>query len=323
MPLLRGSSYSAPPFLDNGHLQSTLPTLFRRVHGIRYQRQRIATADHDFLDLDWSRIGSKKLAILSHGLEGSSQSHYVLGMVRALTRNGWDALAWNFRGCSGEPNKTTRFYHSGATEDLQTVISAVMTQTKYSEIVLVGFSLGGNLTLKYLGEQGGKVHPLIKKAVTFSVPCDLAASVDELAKPANRIYMKRFLVVLHQKIKAKMKVAPGQINDDGYEQMKDFRDFDNRYTAPLHGFKDANDYWQKCSCKSFLKSIAIPALVVNAKDDPFLSPSCYPIEEANANRNLFLEIPDSGGHMGFMSFNHGGQYWSESRAVEFLNGTCV
>src|SRR3989338_5167354 len=117
MPLISKSSYNAPVFLANGHLQSTLPTLFRRVNGIRYQRQRIATPDQDFLDLDWSRIGSKKLAILSHGLEGSSQSHYVLGMVRALNRSGWDALAWNFRGWSGEPNKTIRFYHSGATED--------------------------------------------------------------------------------------------------------------------------------------------------------------------------------------------------------------
>ena len=162
------------------------------------------------------------------------------------------------------------------------------------------------------------MNPLIKKAVTFSVPCDLAASVGELAKPSNRIYMKRFLVVLHQKIKAKMRVMPEQINDDGYEQMKDFRDFDDRYTAPLHGFKDADDYWQKCSCKSFLRSISIPALIVSAKDDPFLSPSCYPLEEANANPNLFLEMPDSGGHMGFMSLDHGGQYWSESRAISFL-----
>lgn len=279
----------------------------------------MTTPDQDFLDLDWSRIGSKRLAILSHGLEGSSQSHYVLGMVRALNRSGWDALAWNFRGCSGETNRTVRFYHSGATEDLQVVISEATARAAYSEMALVGFSLGGNLTLKYLGEQGEKIHPRIKRTVTFSVPCDLAASVGELAKPANRIYMKRFLVVLHQKIKAKMKVVPGQINDDGYQQMKDFKDFDNRYTAPLHGFKDANDYWQKCSCKSFLKAITIPTLIVNAKDDPFLAPSCYPVEEANANPHLSLEIPDSGGHMGFMSLDHGGQYWSERRAVEFLS----
>ena len=291
------------------------------MNGIRYQRQRIATPDQDFLDLDWSRIGSKKLAILSHGLEGSSQSHYVFGMVRALNMSGWDALAWNFRGCSGEPNRTVRFYNSGATEDLQAVISEAIAQAMYSEIALVGFSLGGNLALKYLGEQGDGIHPLIKRTVTFSVPCDLAASVGELAKPSNRIYMKRFLAVLHQKVKAKMKIVPRQINDDGYEQMKDFKDFDNRYTAPLHGFKNADDYWHKCSCKSFLKAITIPALIINAKDDPFLASSCYPIEEATANPNLFLEMPGSGGHMGFISLNHGGQYWSESRAVEFLSSS--
>ncbi len=320
MPLLPRSSYSPPSFLANGHLQTLLPTLFRRVRDVCYQRERIDTPDGDFLDLDWSKVGAEKVAILSHGLEGSSQSPYMRGMVRALNQNGWDALAWNFRGCSGEPNKTLRFYHSGATEDLQAVISAVMTQTEYSEIALVGFSLGGNLALKYLGEQEKKVHPLIKKAVAFSVPCDLAASVRKLAKPSNRVYMKRFLVMLHQKIKAKMKVMPGQISDDGYERLKNFRDFDDRYTAPLHGFKDAEDYWQKCSCRAFLKTIPIPTLIVNAKDDPFLAPSCYPLEEANANPNLFLEMPDSGGHMGFMSLNHGGQYWSEWRAISFLQG---
>ncbi len=319
MPLLPRSSYSPPTFLANGHLQTLLPTLFRRVRDIRYQRERIGTPDGDFLDLDWSRIGVEEVAILSHGLEGSSQSPYMRGMARALNQNGWDVLAWNFRGCSGVPNRTPRFYHSGATEDLETIISHVVSKNVYTEIALIGFSLGGNLTLKYLGERGGEVHSLIRRTVTFSVPCDLAASVAALSKPANQIYMRQFLKKLHQKIKAKMEIMPEKINDDGFERLKTFRDFDDRYTAPLHGFKDAGDYWRKCSCKSFLEDITIPTLIVNAKDDPFLAPSCYPIEQTRDNPHVFLEMPDSGGHAGFITLSHGGQYWSEWRAIAFLN----
>jgi predicted alpha/beta-fold hydrolase len=129
----------------------------------------------------------------------------------------------------------------------------------------------------------------------------------------------KFLNGLHHKIRSKMKAMPGKINDGGFNQMKTFKDFDERYTAPLHGFKDANDYWQRCSCKPFLKTTAIPTLIVNAKDDPFLAPSCYPIEEAETNPNLFLELPDAGGHIGFITLNHHGQYWSEWRAITFLN----
>jgi len=286
---------------------------------VPYRRERISTPDGDFLDLNWAKKGSQRVAVLAHGLEGDSKRHYMLGMVNALSKRGWDAVAWNARGCSGEPNQVLRFTHSGATEDLQTVISHVTSAGDYSTIVLIGFSLGGNLTLKYLGERGRDLEPRIKAAAAFSVPCDLQSSSIQLAKPWNWIYMQRFLATLHDKIRAMMKKMPGKIDDRGYEQLRNFKDFDDRYTAPIHGFKDAEDYWRKCSCKPFLRDIQVPTLLVNARNDPFLADACYPIEEAKENPFLHVEIPSTGGHVGFSGFNSGGEYWSETRAVPFLD----
>jgi predicted alpha/beta-fold hydrolase len=242
-------------------------------------------------------------------------------MVRAVNRSGWDVLAWNMRGCSGEPNKKLRFYHSGATEDLNAVIKHVIDRGEHDVIGLVGFSLGGNLTLKYLGERGQKVDPAITRAVACSVPCDLRAGAVQMAKLANRIYMIRFLRMLHEKVKTKMVIMPAKISDRGYRRIKTFKDFDDRYTAPIHGFRDAEDYWSQASSKPYLSNITIPALLVNAENDPFLSKPCYPIKEAAASSSFFLEIPKSGGHVGFISFNKSGEYWFESRVVSFLNET--
>ncbi|MEE8597672.1 MAG: alpha/beta fold hydrolase, partial [bacterium] len=264
MPLINKSNYRAPLFLQNGHIQSIYPTLFRKFDTGFYERERIFTPDDDFLDLDWSKTGSKKLAIISHGLEGSSHRNYVVGMVKMLNRNGWDALAWNYRSCSGEINRRLRFYNSGTIDDLEVVIQHAVKAESYKEIVLIGFSMGGNLSLLYLGNKGSRVDSKIGKAVVFSVPCDLKASTQELAKFQNKIYMRKFLKTLHQKIRAKMELMPGQINDDDYHLIKNFKDYDNRYTAPLHGFKNAEDYWNKCSSNQFISEIKIPTLIVNA-----------------------------------------------------------
>ena len=318
MPIVALSSYVAPGLLANGHLQTLLPALFRKVDGVSYQRERIATPDGDFLDLDWVVKGSPRLAIIAHGLEGNSQRAYVRGMVKALARNGWDAVVWNARGCSGEPNRGLRFTHSGATEDLHTVISHLTKSRAHDELALIGFSLGGNVTLKYLGERSRELHPSIRKAVTFSVPCDLRSGSLRLASRTNQIYMRHFLVSLRQKIRAKMKSMPGKIHDADYGRLRTFKDFDDRYTAPIHGFVDAENYWRQCSCRPALEKISIPTLLINARNDPFLAESCYPIAEAEAHPHLHLEMPASGGHVGFITFNQQGEYWSESRALEFL-----
>jgi uncharacterized protein len=312
------SKYSAPLLCSSPHVQTVFPSVFRKVPGMEYQRERIDTPDGDFLDLDWSRVGSQRLVIVLHGLEGDSTRSYMKGMVRALNRDGWDALAVNFRACSGEPNRKLRMYHSGDTEDLDTVISHVTSTGRYVQLALVGFSLGGNVVLKYLGERGQGVLSLIAAAVAISVPCDLSACSDRLEEFRNRLYLKRFLKLLRKKIQAKSQIMPELINDVGYELIKTLKEFDDRYTAAIHGFRDANDYYEKASCLRFLPNIAIPTLLVNAADDPFLSTTCFPTEQAKANPRFFLEIAPHGGHVGFLAFNDQGEYWSEARAVSFL-----
>lgn len=319
MPIIEPSTYRPPLFFSNPHVQTVFPSVFRRVTGVSYQRERVHTPDGDFVDLDWSEAGAERLAILLHGLEGNSDRAYIRGMARALNRCGWDTVAMNFRGCSGECNTKLRFYHSGDTGDLDTVISHVIGKEAYGEIALVGFSLGGNVVLKYLGERESNLRPEIRKAVTFSVPVDLTASSWKMGLPSNRIYMKRFLKMLHEKIKMKMEIMPGELNDEDYHSIRTFKEFDDRYTAPINGFRDAEDYWEKASSKPLLGAVSVPTLLVNAADDPFLPEECFPLDEARSNPHFFLEIPSHGGHTGFVAFNTRKEYWSESRAVGFLN----
>jgi hypothetical protein len=320
MPLVDGSSFRPHPLLPGGHLQSIVPTLFRRVGGIGYERVRIDTPDGDFLDLDCSRVGAGRAVIVAHGLEGGSRRAYVLGMVKAFNEAGWDAVAWNFRGCGGEPNWKLRSYHSGASDDLETVVEHMVRRDGMSAVVLVGFSMGGNIVLKLLGEQGKRVDPAIRAAVTFSVPCDLASAAREMAKPSNALYMRRFLRMLRGKIRAKMELFPGRIDDSGYERMRTFKDFDDRYTAPLCGFQSAEDYWARAGSRPLLAEIRVPTLIVNALDDPFLGEACYPREEALHHPFLHLETPRSGGHVGFVGAGRPWVFWAEKRAVEFCGG---
>lgn len=315
MPLVP-SRYTPPLGLRNPHLQTIVAGRFRRVGGVRYDRERIGTPDGDFLDLDWSRVGADRVVVVSHGLEGSANRAYVRGMVRALNRRGWDALAWNLRGCSGEPNRCLRLYHSGATEDLDVVVQRALAD--YAHIALVGFSLGGNMTLKYLGERGeaARVH----RAVALSVPVDLATSSGSLARWENGLYMRYFLRSLRRKVRAKAQQFPGEVSTAGLARIRDFRGFDDRYTAPLHGFEDAEDYWQRSSSKQYLDAIRVPTLLVNAADDPFLAPNCYPTEIARQSEHVSLEVPTHGGHVGFIAFGRDGEYWSERRTGAFLGG---
>lgn len=318
MPILN-STYNPPAWLENGHIQTVLPNFFRKVEGVEYRRERISTPDGDFLDLDWSAPGSDSLVIISHGLEGDSNRHYVKGMVQYMNKNGWDACAWNMRGCSGEPNRKPILYHSGATYDLDTVIRHILKSYSYEEIYFVGFSLGGNLTIKYFGEKGDDLDKKIIGGVAFSAPVDLTTSSQQLSRRVNTPYMMRFLRKLQEKIEIKEKLYPNTISAKGFSKIRDFKGFDDRYTAPLHGFENAEDYWEKGSSKPYINSITRPLLLVNAKDDPFLTPECYPVKEAEQNPCFYLEMPAHGGHTGFIIENLNGIYWSERRAVEFYH----
>jgi predicted alpha/beta-fold hydrolase len=318
MPVLPSPVHQPPFFLFNKHLQTIFPSILRKVENVTYTRERIATPDHDFLMLDWSEVGSDTLLILSHGLEGDSGRPYIKGMVKTFNRAGIDALAWNYRSCSGEPNNLLSSYHLGATADLDLVIRYALSRKKYRSIYLTGFSAGGNITLKYLGEAPEKVPSEVKKAAVFSVPTDLKSSAVQIAKPENKIYMRRFLKSLGKKLEQKLPIANGQLDLSNYHLVKDFQTFDDRYTAPLHGFASAEDYYARCSSKAYLKNIKIPTLLVNAQNDPFLSQDCFPVKEAEINPNLYLEMPKHGGHVGFSEDFRKGIYYSERRALEFL-----
>jgi len=315
MPLVR-SSYIAPRLLRNGHLQTIYGGRLRAVAPVAYRRERIDTPDGDFLHLDWHRAGSDRLAILSHGLEGDTERVYIRGMATALLRAGWDVLAWNYRGCGGVPNRLLRAYHSGATDDLDVVVRHALPG--YDKAALVGFSLGGNLTLKYVGERGDTLDARIRRAIAFSTPCDLDSGARELEKPSNRLYSWYFLRTLRAKALEKARRFPGGFDLPRVLGTRTIYDFDDAFTAPIHGFRDSADYYRRCSCRFFIEGITIPTLLVNAADDPFLPEACYPREEARHHPLFHLEVPDHGGHAGFVRFGEDGTYGSEARAVAFL-----
>ena len=315
--------YLPARWLRSGHLQTVLPGLFRAAPSVYYRRERIDTLDADFLDLDWSTAptpdgGLHRVVILSHGLEGNADRAYIRGMVCAFNALGWDALAWNYRGCSGEPNRRFHTYHSGATDDLDLVVQHALTRYHYEQVVLVGFSLGGNLTLKYLGERGTDVDPRILGATAFSVPCDLASSADHMERSEAYPYMRRFMNSLDAKVREKLTRYPGRLPETDVTKMRSFREFDDYFTAPANGFADAQDYWQQASSRFYLDGIRVPTLLVNAKDDPFLSADCFPHDVAEANPHFHLLATEWGGHVGFMVDRIDGVYWSESVAAAFV-----
>ncbi|MBC8034192.1 MAG: alpha/beta fold hydrolase [Chitinophagaceae bacterium] len=318
MPLIKSSDYKPPVFIRNRHFLTIYPSLFRNIKSITYARTRVETPDHDFIDLDFSSKGHKRIVILLHGLEGSSNSNSVTGMVNVFNHGSYDTVSVNFRGCSGEPNKELRYYHSGETDDLGFVVKYIHSLNKYNSIHIVGFSMGGNILLKYLGEQSQAAHGIIKSAVALSVPCDLKEGATEMGKKHNIMYMKRFIKELEQKLLIKKDLFPERINLDNYKLVKNFKQFDELYTAPINGFKSAEDYWEKSSSLQFLSRIKVPTLLINALDDPFLGKKCFPYEEARNSEHFFLETPLHGGHVGFMDINNK-FYWSERRALAFIN----
>ena len=324
MPVV-SSTYAPPSLLSGGHRQTLYASLVRRVDYDYDHSERIDTPDGDFLDLDWAtartagrpQANGGRVAVLTHGLEGNTGRRYMRGMTRALTRRGWDACAWNLRGCSGELNRRVATYHSGKTEDLAHVVDHVLDHG-YDTAALVGFSLGGNLTLKYLGERGADVDDRVRGAVAISVPVDLKASSHQIGCASNWHYTQYFLRSLQDKIRQKAERHPNGVRTDALDHIRTLRDFDDAYTAPLNGFRDADTYYREASSKPLLSDLCVPTLLINAANDPFLAPSCYPTDIAEGHPYLTLEVPSSGGHVGFVTFSDTGTYWSERRAASFL-----
>ena len=317
MPLIK-SHYRPSYFFRNYHISTIYTSVFRKVNGIKQQRERLELEDGDFLDLDWSfsvKGKSDKVLIVLHGLEGNAQRPYITGLAKLFNKNGWDVAAVNFRGCSGEMNRLFRSYNAGASEDLKEVIKAILSKNKYTHLALNGFSLGGNVVLKYLGE-GNEIPKEVVAAVAVSTPIDLAGSCEKLAESKNSLYSKRFVKKLKEQLYLREGKFPNELERAKIDSCKTLVSIDDLYTSKAHGFEDASDYYAKSSALNFIENIKIPTLLINAKNDEFLSQSCYPVEIAKKMPNFYLELPDYGGHVGFLQKKE--HTYSEERALEFI-----
>lgn len=309
-------AFKPPFYLRNKHLQTILPSLNRKIDGVKYVRERIITLDNDFIDVDWSKVGSSKLVFLLHGLEGHSYTQYIKGVVKVLNNSGYDTLSVNFRSCSGETNKLLKSYNCGVSDDAKLVIDYVSSNYDFKELFGVGFSLGGNVLLKYLGEE--KEKSKLKKAIGVSVPLDLKSSALHLEKGFNKIYLNRFLKNLKVKVEQKKVEFPEAIDYEKTLNSVNFREFDEHCTAPIHGYEGAFDYWDKCSSKPLIPKIKTETVIINALNDPFLTPECFPFEEVKTNDFVDLLTPKHGGHVGFPKIVNGLNYY-EAVILDFFN----
>lgn len=317
MPIV-SSTYRAPGWLLNRHLETILPVLLRIVQGISYQRERLFTDDADFIDLDWSLSGNNKLAILTYGAIASSESSYILGVVKKLASEGYDSVIWNFRGAQ-QPNNLRRFYHGGNSDDLHRVIQHISQNKSYEELVLVGFSYGGNIVLKYLGEMGQSLSKSITAAVTISVPCELGSSAIELSKLTNYVYARDFMKKVTERLQSKKIAFPEQFHDIDFNKIRNVIELDAKIATKLNNFTNLDHYYRVCSSKQYIPNIAIPTLILNSQNDPLLSQDCFPIRECENHKWVTLEMPSGGGHLGFMMSSINGPYYSDERALDFIS----
>ncbi len=315
--------YLPARWLPGAHAMTVYGSLFRPWSRPRAVRQRWELPDGDFLDVDGTPGPSPDapVMVVCHGLEGSSRAAYVRGIAARACARGLAVLALNFRSCSGTPNRLPRFYHSGETGDLAAVVERVGAERPDRTILLCGFSLGGNVVVKYLGERGDAVPAQVAGAAVISVPFDLARCARALDGPGlwSWIYRERFLRALRGKALALCRRFPGLLDPAAVRAARTFAAFDTAVTAPLHGFASAEDYWARSSSAQFVAGVRRPLLAISALDDPLVPGSSLPVEAARANPMVTLVTTPSGGHVGFVSgspLRPG--YWAEARAIEFL-----
>ena len=314
MPLL-ASAYRPPLPFRQTDINTVYAGTLRKTPRVAWERERLELEDGDFVDLDWLHLPqSNKLAVLTHGLEGHARRPYMAGMARAYCSAGYQVCAMNFRGCSGEPNRHLRSYHIGETGDLQQTIAHAIAKTGATEVMLTGYSLGGNVILKYLCDEHTTPPAEILGAAVFSVPLFVGDCNAVINEARNWAYRWAFIASLNRKAEEKSRL---HLEAGAFRKAKRFEQFDEWYTAPWHGFESAEDYWTRNSAGPILDQLKRPALVVNALDDSFLAPSCYPREVAAAHPHFYLEVPDYGGHCGWVERNANGDYYADRRAVEF------
>jgi len=315
MPILDSSDYRPKGILRSAHVNTMYPYLFRKKVSPPYRRERFETSDGDFVDLDCIYDGHKRLVILCHGLEGSSESQYM-EHVSILLAKSWDVVAFNYRSCSGEVNRKLQMYHSGFTSDLHEITSHFGMM--YDKIALVGYSLGGNMILKYTNDGVLSVPDAVKSVVAVSTPADLSKSSAKIISLQNRLYDIRFRQTLIQKMKEKQKQFPEDILSIDLEKVKNLWDFDEYFTGPLHGFAGAEDYYAQCNSLQFLGRNRIPTLMITAQDDPFLTEDSLPFAIADRSDNLYFLAPKFGGHVGFTTFESK-NYWNEIKTLQFIH----
>jgi predicted alpha/beta-fold hydrolase len=311
-------NYIAPFWLPSGHLQTIYPATCIAKPDVRFRRERWQTPDADFIDVDFvDGQPGKPFVVLFHGLEGSSDSHYSRALMAEITRRGWSGAVPHFRGCSGEPNLAPRFYHSGDSGELDWIIRRLHPYAS-GKFYACGVSLGGNVLLRWLGESQHQAE-FVDAACSVSAPLDLAQGGTALSRGLSRLYTRMFLQTLKPKCVAKLQQFPGLFDLDALMAAQDLHAFDNVVTAPLHGYRDADDYWDRASAKHVLSDITVPTLVLNAQNDPFMPGEYLP---RKASHHVVLDYPAEGGHVGFATGTLPGRLdWLPLRMLNFLTAT--
>lgn len=319
--------YAAPSWLPGGNAQTLYPYFNKPARLFTYRRERWELDDGDFVDVDWTDgSADSPLVVFFHGLEGGSSSHYILSMINRLRSYHWRSAVIHFRGCSGEPNRLSRAYHAGDSAEIDWMLRRIIHQTHTAgtaqPVYVMGVSLGGNALLKWLGEKGERARELVAGAATVSVPLDLAAAGTALDKGFNQVYTRHFLDTLKYKAFDKLKQYPGLFDAQALKKCTSIYDFDNLVTAPLHGFRDTDDYWRQSSSKQWLPHIKVPTLVINARNDPFMPASVLP-EQKEVSSAVMLEFPVEGGHAGFMQGPFPGKLsWLPRKILSFFHYQC-
>jgi len=320
--------YRAPWWLPNGHAQTIYASLLAPRPRVRYWRERWDTPDGDFIDVDRVRPqdspdpaqpATAPLVVLFHGLEGSSRSHYALALMSAVSRRSWQGAVIHFRGCSGEPNRLPRAYHSGDSAEADWILQRVAAKQAGAPVYAAGVSLGGNVLLKWLGEKGHAARAVVKRAAAISAPVDLMAAGDALGRGFNLLYAWHFLRTMKAKSLAKLARFPGMYDAARVRYARTLREFDDVVTAPVHGFAGVDDYWTRSSSKPWLRDIAVPTLMINARNDPFLPPGALPAPE-NVSPAVTLDFPEGGGHASFVHGRIPGSLdWVPQRLLDFFS----
>lgn len=303
--------------LHSGHVQTCLPFLLRIAPRIKTQRERVILADGDFIDLEWAGPPSQTIVVLLHGLTGSRQSNYIRGMMATLIHRGLRVVLMQFRGCGEHLNRLPRMYHFGDTPDLDFCLKLIKKRHSQSQVFALGFSMGGSVLLKWLGE-----HPqqhLVDKAVAVSVPFELHECATRLNQGFSKFYQWYLLSDLKKRYTKKFKHMPSPLGAIDLKPLNNFFHFDDAITAKLHGFQDVKDYYTRCSCRPWLKHIQTPTLIISAEDDPFITPKALP-QENELSSHITFELSRHGGHLGFiaMSKRFLFYFWLEKRIPEFF-----